>query len=90
MLSTHEGALLAEHPTEGKDEQILGSIVVYTGEGPEKVRKMIGEDIYATSGVWDLEKLQIYPVCWYPVFERHPANEYDCSMYLLSDNRCSR
>ena len=76
MISTYEGALLAEHPTEGKDDQILGSVVVYTGGGPEEVRQMIEKDIYATSGVWDLEKVQIYPVCWYPAFEkRFSVNE---------------
>ena len=40
-----------------------GSVVVYTGEDEAEVRKIIEKDIYATSGVWDLEKVQILPVC---------------------------
>ncbi|KAJ5904679.1 uncharacterized protein N7473_001595 [Penicillium subrubescens] len=55
------GAIFAEHPQEGKDAQFLGSVVVYTGENVEKVRELINSDIYAKSGVWDLEKVQIYP-----------------------------
>ncbi|CAI7662333.1 unnamed protein product [Penicillium manginii] len=56
------GAIFAEHPQEGKDPQFLGSVVVYTGESIEDVRQIIKNDIYATSGVWDIEKVQIYPV----------------------------
>lgn len=39
--------------------------MVYTGESAEDVRQIIKNDIYATSGVWDIEKVQIYPVSWY-------------------------
>ncbi|OQE27288.1 hypothetical protein PENSTE_c004G00122 [Penicillium steckii] len=56
------GAIFKEHPQEGKDSQFLGSLVVYTGENVGEVRKIIENDIYATSGVWDLEKVQIYPL----------------------------
>ncbi|KAJ6013092.1 hypothetical protein N7522_003447 [Penicillium canescens] len=55
------GAVFAEHPQEGKKAQFLGSVVVYTGENAEEVREIISNDIYASSGVWDLEKVQIYP-----------------------------
>lgn len=56
------GAIFAEHPQEGEKAQFLGSVVVYTGENAEEVREIISNDIYASSGVWDLEKVQIYPV----------------------------
>lgn len=36
--------------------------MVYTGETPEDVLSIIKSDIYAESGVWDLEKTQIIPV----------------------------
>ncbi|KAJ5568049.1 hypothetical protein N7450_010535 [Penicillium hetheringtonii] len=55
------GAIFKEHPQEGKDSQFFGSVVVYTGENVEEIRQIIKNDIYATSGVWDLEKTQIYP-----------------------------
>ncbi|KAJ5388700.1 hypothetical protein N7509_011241 [Penicillium cosmopolitanum] len=55
------GAIFSEHPQEGNDPQFIGSVVVYTGESAEDVRQIIKNDIYATSGVWDIEKVQIYP-----------------------------
>ncbi|KAJ5112715.1 hypothetical protein N7532_000760 [Penicillium argentinense] len=55
------GAIFEEHPQEGKDARFLGSMVVYTGATAEEVREIINNDIYAKSGVWDLEKVQIFP-----------------------------
>lgn len=43
----------------------MGSVVVYKAENVEEVREIINKDIYATSGVWDLEKVQIIPVSHY-------------------------
>lgn len=37
-------------------------MVVYTGESAVEVRGMIENDIYATNGIWDLEKTEIIPV----------------------------
>ncbi|KAJ5371344.1 uncharacterized protein N7496_007436 [Penicillium cataractarum] len=55
------GAIFQRHPEEGKDAQFLGSVVVYAAEDVEEVREIISKDIYATGGVWDLEKVQIFP-----------------------------
>ncbi|KAE8401806.1 hypothetical protein BDV37DRAFT_285356 [Aspergillus pseudonomiae] len=55
------GAILESHSTENSDIQIRGSMVVYTGESAEEVRAVIEKDVYVTSGVWDLEKMQIWP-----------------------------
>ncbi|KAJ5453637.1 uncharacterized protein N7458_004593 [Penicillium daleae] len=55
------GAIFEQHPEEGKDAQFVGSVVVYKAENVEEVREIINKDIYATSGVWDLEKVQIIP-----------------------------
>jgi uncharacterized protein YciI len=54
--------IFERHPEEGKDAQFLGSVVVYAAENAEEVRDIINKDVYATSGVWDLEKVQILPV----------------------------
>lgn len=54
--------MFESHPEEGKPFLFKGSVVVYTGESPEAVRGIIEKDIYATSGVWDLAKVQIIPV----------------------------
>ncbi|CEJ58084.1 hypothetical protein PMG11_06755 [Penicillium brasilianum] len=55
------GAIFKQHPEQGKDAQFLGSVVVYAAEDVEEVREIISKDIYATSGVWDLEQAQIFP-----------------------------
>ncbi|KAJ1709387.1 hypothetical protein CA14_002052 [Aspergillus flavus] len=55
------GAILETHSTETDDAKIKGSMVVYTAENEEEVRGIIEKDVYATSGVWDLEKVQIWP-----------------------------
>jgi uncharacterized protein YciI len=59
---TNAGAIFEKHPVEGEPALFRGSVVVYAGESEAEVRKIIENDIYATSGVWDLEKTQIIPV----------------------------
>ncbi|CAI0652194.1 unnamed protein product [Colletotrichum noveboracense] len=57
------GAMLERHPKEDATEACFrGSVVVYTAESPEDVKAIIENDVYATSGVWDLERMQIIPV----------------------------
>ncbi|KAM0279878.1 hypothetical protein ACHAPQ_011758 [Fusarium lateritium] len=55
------GAIFEKHPVDGEPALFRGSVVVYTGDTEAEVRKIIENDIYATSGVWDLEKMQIIP-----------------------------
>ncbi|CAI7644340.1 unnamed protein product [Penicillium glandicola] len=55
------GAIFEKHPEEGKDALFRGSVIVYSGDSAEEVRAILEEDIYATSGVWDLSKAQIFP-----------------------------
>ncbi|KAM5342783.1 hypothetical protein ACJ41O_013749 [Fusarium nematophilum] len=55
------GAIFEKHPVDGEPAQFKGSVVVYSAETAEQVREIIENDIYATSGVWDLEKVQILP-----------------------------
>ena len=57
-----QGAMLEKHPAEGEDALFKGSMIVYTGKSVEDIREAINGDIYARSGVWDLEKVQIIPV----------------------------
>ncbi|RKL48676.1 hypothetical protein BFJ72_g1575 [Fusarium proliferatum] len=38
-----------------------GSTLVCIAESVEEVREQLSKDIYATSGVWDMDKVQIYP-----------------------------
>ncbi|CAJ0548493.1 Ff.00g021060.m01.CDS01 [Fusarium sp. VM40] len=55
------GPMLEKHPEEGDPALFKGSVVIYTGETAQDVRKLIENDIYATSGVWDLDQVQIIP-----------------------------
>ncbi|RKK81793.1 hypothetical protein BFJ71_g15460 [Fusarium oxysporum] len=55
------GAIFEKHPVEGEPAMFRGSVVVYAAESEAEVRKIIENDIYATSGVWDVEKSQIIP-----------------------------
>lgn len=53
-------------------------MVVYTAENEEEVRGIIEKDIYATSGVWDLDKMQIWPVSvHYPKPPPPPYNFFE-------------
>lgn len=54
--------MLNSHPTDSQGPSFKGSMIIYTGESVEDVRKIIKDDVYATSGVWDLENVQIIPV----------------------------
>ncbi|PKY04484.1 hypothetical protein P168DRAFT_253636 [Aspergillus campestris IBT 28561] len=55
------GAMLNSHPTDSQGPSFKGSMIIYTGESVEDVRQIIKDDVYSTSGVWDLENVQIIP-----------------------------
>ncbi len=57
------GAMLDEQPQDGKAPKMRGSVLVTAAESKEEALDFVKEDVYATQGVWDVEKLQIYPVC---------------------------
>jgi hypothetical protein len=39
----------------------MGSTLVCTAESKQEIIDALSKDIYATAGVWDMEKIQIYP-----------------------------
>ncbi|PWY68951.1 hypothetical protein BO94DRAFT_503065 [Aspergillus sclerotioniger CBS 115572] len=55
------GAMLSSHPEEGEDLSFKGSMLIYTAETVEEVRQLVEADIYAKSGVWDMEKALVVP-----------------------------
>ncbi|EEU38319.1 uncharacterized protein NECHADRAFT_76950 [Fusarium vanettenii 77-13-4] len=55
------GAIFEKHPVDGEPALFKGSVVVYSAKSIDEVRTIIENDVYATSGVWDLEKAQIIP-----------------------------
>ncbi|RDL37813.1 Uncharacterized protein BP5553_05246 [Venustampulla echinocandica] len=55
------GAFLEEVPKEGEGMKMLGSCMIASASSKEEVMEALKKDIYAQSGVWDLNKIQIYP-----------------------------
>lgn len=57
------GAMLEAHPDEGETPSFKGSMMLLLAENEAEVRALLEKDVYVTSGVWDMEKAQIIPVC---------------------------
>ncbi|CAJ0539061.1 Ff.00g068630.m01.CDS01 [Fusarium sp. VM40] len=57
------GAILNSVPKDDSPSSLdfAGSTLVCVAESAEEVREQLNKDIYATSGVWDMDKVQIYP-----------------------------
>lgn len=49
--------MLSEVPKEGEGLKIIGSAMMAHAASKEEVMEMIEKDIYADSGVWNLEKV---------------------------------
>ena len=60
------GALLASPLEENKPPAMNGSAMLAVAETAEEVIEHLKHDVYCTSGVWDIEKVQIYPVSFVP------------------------
>jgi hypothetical protein len=64
LLTSHgPGALFNETP-QGDDPSkwdFMGSTLVCWAESKEEIIEELKKDIYTKSGVWDLDKVQIYP-----------------------------
>lgn len=55
--------MLESHPAEGETPSFKGSMMLAVAENEAEVRALLEKDVYGTSGVWDLERAQIIPVC---------------------------
>jgi hypothetical protein len=53
---------MKNHPGAGETPTFTGSMVTALVESEEELREILSKDVYATSGVWDVEKAQIIPV----------------------------
>lgn len=51
------------HPQEGEVPSFKGSALMVVAENEQQARRLLEEDVYSKSGVWDLENTQIIPVC---------------------------
>ncbi|KAG9239594.1 hypothetical protein BJ875DRAFT_365264 [Amylocarpus encephaloides] len=55
------GAFLEEVPKEGEGMKMKGSAMICLASSKEEVLEKLKNDVYTQTGVWDLNKLQIYP-----------------------------
>ncbi|KAF2759478.1 hypothetical protein EJ05DRAFT_299341 [Pseudovirgaria hyperparasitica] len=55
------GAFMGSKPKEGETPDMKGSAMICYAESEEEVRARLEIDVYVTSGVWDMSKVQIYP-----------------------------
>ncbi|EER26124.1 YCII-related domain containing protein [Coccidioides posadasii C735 delta SOWgp] len=60
------GAVLSHHPKNGEAPPMKGSALIVQADSEEEIRDILAKDVYATSGVWDLDNhkaLDVMP-CW--------------------------
>ena len=55
--------MLEEQPRGEETPKMKGSVLVAVAESKEEVLKLLKEDVYSSQGVWNLDMVQIYPVC---------------------------
>lgn len=68
------GATIEAPPKEGEPLALDGSVMIAVAESKEEVLEKLHKDIYATSGVWNMDEV------------RSPARNHDVGMVICSDN----
>ena len=67
LLTQSVGATLTQQPGPGESPQMSGSVMIKKAESEEEVREWLRSDIYAKSGVWNVDGAKIMPVsCCFP------------------------
>lgn len=63
LTDGHLGAVLEDMPADDEvsSMKFAGSTLMVVAESKQAVIDLIKDDIYVTSGVWDLEKAMIWP-----------------------------
>ncbi|KAB8075550.1 hypothetical protein BDV29DRAFT_171647 [Aspergillus leporis] len=51
--------MLNSYPAHGETPSFKGSVMIVVAEDEAQVRELIKKDIYATSGMWDVERVEI-------------------------------
>ena len=52
---------MSSPPKEGTTPDMIGSALIAVAETKEEVLEKLRKDVYATSGVWDVDNAQIWP-----------------------------
>lgn len=56
------GGYADKHNEEGEPFEFKGSIITYKVPSRKELDEILTNDIYNRAGVWDLEKITVYPV----------------------------
>jgi len=58
------GAMLTPSSVESgtAEQKMIGSMIIYEAENMDVVKKIVEDDVYYKSGVWDSEKIVILPL----------------------------
>ena len=63
LTSLHRpGAILRDVQQPGKNPHMSGSVMIARTASREELMQELRQDIYCTSGVWNLDEAQIHPV----------------------------
>ncbi|KAL9616085.1 MAG: hypothetical protein Q9160_009004 [Pyrenula sp. 1 TL-2023] len=62
---TFGGAMLEEHLKPGDDgpQKMCGSAMLIRAASQEEALERVRKDVYTKEGVWDMDKVQVWPVC---------------------------
>lgn len=62
---TFGGAMLQEHLKPGDEgpQKMCGSAMLIKAASQEEALERVRRDVYTMEGVWDIDKVQIWPVC---------------------------
>lgn len=55
------GSFMSSPPVEGQTPPMIGSALIIVASSKEEVIERLKNDVYSTSGVWDVDKAQIWP-----------------------------
>jgi uncharacterized protein len=52
---------MSSPPVEGETPPMIGSALIVVAATREEVVQRLKDDVYSTVGVWDMDKVQIWP-----------------------------
>ncbi|KAF4341698.1 Fusaric acid biosynthesis 2 [Fusarium beomiforme] len=55
------GSTLAHHSAEGQPIAENGTVMIMKAESEEEIKEIVRSDIFTIEGVWDFEKMTIWP-----------------------------
>jgi uncharacterized protein YciI len=60
-IITFAGGILASPTIDGDNKEMTVTLFIVTVDTEEEARRILENDIYSTSGIWDVKGAQIFP-----------------------------